>query len=287
MVESLLLMCVLFLCVFGISDICELFLAAIMNTNRGGQGSSSSAGQDAPRRGISEAGGNRDQRKSPGASRPAVNLNRDALRKSLAQKKQVSGSSTTATADKSRAAVTAASGQAAATGSKGQASAERSSSSRKGKEKRRLEDASRPPRPTKVTVTGGSVDTAGSSGSGDTPVEEIPLGDVYVPAWNIRQGSSVVSRPVASEMFEHCCIITDLQQLSAQGLHVVAEEFASAWAKVDTPYFMRYFLNIVFYLTFLLMCSWLLWGMGSFIVCTPWRETSVPPTREKINSRPR
>ena len=171
-----------------------------MNTNRGGQGSSSSAGQDAPRRGTSEAGGNRDQRKSPGASRCAVNLNRDALRKSLAQKKQVSGSSTAATADKGQsattassgqaaatassgqAAATASSGQAAATGSKGQGSLERSSSSGKGKEKRRLEDASRPPRPSKVRVTEGPEGGAGASSSVSAPVEEFPLGGIYVPS---------------------------------------------------------------------------------------------------------
>ena len=118
-----------------------------MNTNRGGQGSSSSAGHGASGRGTSEAGGNRGQGKSPSASRPAVNLNRDALRKSLAQKKQVAGSSTAATADKGQAAATAAKGQAAATvskehaaasASKGKAPVEKSPSS-KGKEKRRLD----------------------------------------------------------------------------------------------------------------------------------------------------
>ena len=289
------------------------FLAVTMNTNRGGQSSPSSAGQSAVRGGTSEAGGNREQGKSPGASRPAVNLSRDALRKSLAQKKQVSGSSTAATTDKGQAvattargqaaattsrgraavtssgqaaatvssgqaaatgsksqaaatgssgqaaatgskgqatatgssgqaAVTGSSGQAAATGSKGQGSLERSSSSGKGKEKRRLEDASRPPRPSKVRVTEGPEGGAGASSSVSAPVEEFPLGGIYVPSWRIRKGSTVLTPEVASEMFEHSCLLRDLQQLSAQGLHVVAQEFASAWARVSQihPYEVYY-----------------------------------------------
>ena len=271
------------------------FLAVTMNTNRGGQSSPSSAGQGASREGTSEGGGNREQRKSPGASRPTVNLSRDALRKSLAQKKQVSGSSTAATTDKgqavattargqaaattsrgraavtssgqaaatvssgqaaattpggqaaatgsrSQAAATGSSGQAAATGSKGQGSLERSSSSGKGKEKRRLEDASRPPRPSKVRVTEGPEGGAGASSSVSAPVEEVPLGGIYVPSWRIREGSTVLTPEVASEMFEHSCLIRDLQQLSAQGLHVVAQEFASAWARVSQihPYEVYY-----------------------------------------------
>mgnify|MGYP004609074043 CR=1 FL=1 len=212
-----------------------------MNTNRGGQGSSGSIGHGGSRRGTSEAGGSRGQGKSSSASRPAVSLNRDALRKSLAQKKQVGGSSTAAavdrgqaaaTADKGQAAATASRGQAAATDPKGKASAEKSSSD-KGKEKRRLEDASRPPRPNKVRVTEGPEGGVGASSSVSAPVGEIPLGGIYVPAWRIREGSSVLTPEVASEMFEHSCLLRDLQQLSAQGLHVVAQEFASAWARVS------------------------------------------------------
>ena len=215
-----------------------------MNTNRGGQGSSSRSGQGTPRKGISKTGGSREQGKSPSSSRPVVTLNREALRKTLAQQKQVAGSSATATAVRGQAAATASSGQVAAkissgqtaaTGSKGKASAEKSSSN-KGKEKRRLEDAPRPPRPEKVRVVEGPGGGAGASSSLGAPVGEIPLGGIYVPAWNIRDGASVLTPEVATEMFEHSCLIRDLQQLSAQGLHVVAQEFASAWARVSNLY---------------------------------------------------
>ena len=198
-----------------------------MNTNRGGQGSSNSAGHDASRRGTSEAGGNRGQGNSPSASRPAVSLNRDAMRTSLTQKKQVAGSSTAATADKGQAAAIAASGQATATASSGQAAATASrehaaasaskgkapleqSPSGRGKDKRRLKDASRPPHPNKVRVTDGPEGGLGASSSTSAPVGEIPLGGVYVPAWNIREGSSALDPEVATEMFEHSCLLKDL-----------------------------------------------------------------------------
>ena len=51
---------------------------------------------------------------------------------------------------------------------------------------------------------------------------------------------------VAMEMFEYSCLLRDLQQLSAQGLHLVAKEFASAWAKVSELYLMRFFVTLCF-----------------------------------------
>ena len=116
------------------------------------------------------------------------------------------------------------------------------SSSGKGKEKRRLEDASLPSRPTKVRMTDDPED-----GPAAVPVEEIPLGKVYVPDWNVREGSSVTTPAVATEMFEHSCLFKDLQQLSACGLHVVAKEFATAWAKVSKLYFMMSFAIFCFF----------------------------------------
>ena len=165
-----------------------------MNTNRGGQGSSSRAGQNAPHKGTSEAGGSRGRGQSPTVQRPAATggstLNRDALRKSLAQKKQVDGASIAATASKGQAVATAAKGQTAATAAKDQAAATagkgkspvEKSSSGKGKEKRRLEDASLLPRPPKVRVTDDPKDGFGAAGSANAPVGEIPLGGIYVPA---------------------------------------------------------------------------------------------------------
>ena len=37
---------------------------------------------------------------------------------------------------------------------------------------------------------------------------------------------------VAMDMLEKSCLVHDLRHLSAQGLHVVMDEFASYWAKV-------------------------------------------------------
>ena len=237
-----------------------------MNTNRGGQGSSSRAGHGAPCKGTSEAGGSRDQGKSPSSSRHVVSLNRDVLRKSLAQKKQVGGSSTAAavdrgqaaaTAEKGQAVATASRGQAAATDPKGKASAEKSSSD-KGKEKRKLEDTSRPPRPNKVRVTEGPEDDVGASSSASAPVGEILLGGIYVPAWRIREGSSVLTLEVASEMFEHSCLLRDLQQLSVQGLHVVMDEFASCWGKGKKISFVMFCVMLNLSLTSSFLGSWLL-----------------------------
>ena len=91
-------------------------------------------------------------------------------------------------------------------------------------------------------MTEGPEGGAGASNSVSALVEEVPLGGIYVPSWRIKEGSSVLTPKVASEMFEHSYLIRDLQQLSAQGLHVVAQEFASAWARVSQihPYEVYY-----------------------------------------------
>ena len=57
--------------------------------------------------------------------------------------------------------------------------------------------------------------------------------------------SSVTDKKVAVDLFEQSCLPRDLCSLSAQGLSVVMDEFASYWAKVKGFFFFCYSLLIL------------------------------------------
>lgn len=103
------------------------------------------------------------------------------------------------------------------------------SASEKGKEKRKLEDASPSSRPSKVLAVEGP--SCGPEAT-NLDVDEASLGDIFIPQWRIRERSSVTTRAVAREMFEQCCLFPDLEELAEKDFNFVVEEYASCWAKV-------------------------------------------------------
>ena len=85
---------------------------------------------------------------------------------------------------------------------------------KKAKGKRVLQDRSPPLPPTRLRLASSSEMPSGSrgaSGSVGASAQMTSLGGVYVPQWNIREGSSVATPEVANELFEGSCLIRDLE----------------------------------------------------------------------------